>query len=111
ARLDLGDELLRAVVLDLGLVMDVRLARRFEEGRIEDLFLDDGVRLERSANLGREILLLLVGACFLALLEPLLDLPMIRFQERDCVLAPAVAAARRSPSAARFAVRRAAARL
>ena len=73
-------------MLDLGLVMQILVLGRLEKRRVEDLFLDGGVHLERIADVGRELELAVVGARFLELLEPLLDLAVIRLQQRNRVL-------------------------
>ena len=75
-------------MLDLGLVMQILVLGRLDERRIEDLFLDRRVHRQRIADLGRELeLALIVVACLLELLEPLLHLAVIRLQQRDRVLA------------------------
>ncbi len=92
--LDLGDELLRGVVLDLGLVVRVRVVGRLEEGGIEDLFLDERVDLERAADVVGELRLAFLLARLLELGEPLLDLPVVGLEEGDRILC------RRSPALA-----------
>jgi hypothetical protein len=85
-RLDLGDQFLRAFVLDLGLVMRVLVVGRVEKRRIENLFLDGGVDGERVADAGGQVLLALVIARLLELLEPLFDLAVIRLEQCNRVL-------------------------
>ena len=80
---DDGDELLGAVVLDLGLVVRVLVFRRGEERRVEDFLLDRRVRPERPADLRSKGLLAAGEPRFLEFLEPLLDLAMVGLQQRD----------------------------
>ena len=80
-------------MLDLGLVMQILVIGGLEKRRIEDLFLDGGVHLERVADVGRELELAAIGARFFKLLEPVLDLAVIRLQQRNRVLRRSAAAA------------------
>src|SRR6185437_6721531 len=81
---ELGDQHLRAVVLDIGLVDRVVLHLP-GAGRIEDLLLDDRVDAELGADLLDQRLLALGAARLLDFLEEVLDLSMVRLQERDRV--------------------------
>ena len=85
-RVDLRNQLLRAVMLDLGLVMQILVIGGLEKRRVEDLFLDGGMHLECVADVGRELELAAIGARLFELLEPLLDLAVIRLQQRNRVL-------------------------
>ena len=80
---DLGDEILGPSVLDLGLVMNVDVIGRLEEGGIENLLLDGGVNLQRITNLCRQFLFTFAVTRFLELLEPILDLPVVRLEKRN----------------------------
>ena len=79
------DQILGAVVLDLRLVVNVDVVRGLEKGGVENLFLDGGVNLQCLTDLRREFLLAFVVARLLELLEPFLDLAVIRLEKRDCI--------------------------
>src|SRR4051794_9867708 len=64
-------------------MMNVFFLGRGEERGIEDLLFDLRVHFQGHADLLREIGLLRVRARFLELLEPVLDLAVIRLQELD----------------------------
>jgi len=96
--LDFGNELLCAVVFDLGLVMDLEVLGGGKESRIENLFLDHRVNLERIADLGGEHLLALVVPCLLELREQRFRLAMVFLEQCDRVLlSRGAAGARRGP--------------
>ena len=61
--------------------MDLRVLRRFEERRIEDLFLDRRVRSQGETDLLRELALAVLGARALEIRRTALDLAMIGFQQ------------------------------
>jgi hypothetical protein len=80
----LGDQLLRTRVLDYRLVVHILVLGCLKKGGIEDLLLDDGVHGERLADTRSELLLFRL-ARFFKFREPVLDLPMIRLEQGDCV--------------------------
>ena len=73
-------------MLDFRFVMQIFVFGGLEKRRVEDLFLDGGVHLECVADVGRELEFAAVGARFFKLLEPVLDLAVIRLQQRNRVL-------------------------
>jgi hypothetical protein len=58
-----------------------------EEGGVEDLLFDGRVHFQRVADFFREVELAFIVARLLELLEPLLDLAVVRLQQRDGVVA------------------------
>src|SRR5688572_7038052 len=84
--LDLQDEVFGACVLDFGLVMDLLIACCFEKCGVENLLLD--LRMDPQGLTDRfgELGLLPRHPRLLELLEPALDLTMIRLQEGDRIV-------------------------
>src|SRR5687767_6329388 len=93
--LNFGDQALRTLMLDLGLVVQRAVLGRGEEGGIEYFLLDRRVDLERLADLLGELAAARLAFGALELLEPALDFAMIGLQQRDRVLRCAAAAAGR----------------
>jgi len=85
-RVNLCNQIFRTVMLDLGFVMQILVIGGLEKRRIEDFFLDGGVHLECVADIGRELEFAAIGARLFELLEPLLDLAVIRLQQCNRVL-------------------------
>src|SRR5262249_20228265 len=80
-RLDLLDEFLGARVFDYRFVVQVLIAGGLDEGRIENLFLDLRVHLERGTDFPGKIGLARGAASLLELREPLRYLAMIRLEQ------------------------------
>jgi hypothetical protein len=74
--------------------MHVLFVRRGEERRIEDLFLDRRVYLQRIADFTAELFLAGNAARALELRKPAFHLPMIGFQQGNRVLAGTALAGR-----------------
>ena len=82
-------------MFDIGFIHHVFFDADFAAGGIEDLFLDLRMHFERGADLIGELLLLAAALGFLEFFEPIFDLAVIGFQQRDRVgrgFAPAGAA-------------------
>ncbi len=73
-------------MLDLSLVVNVLIIRRFEEGGVKDLVLDLCMDLERLTDLPCEGLLAAGGVSAFELFEPCLYLTVVRLQKRDGVV-------------------------
>ncbi|MEI9965274.1 MAG: hypothetical protein WDM92_11845 [Caulobacteraceae bacterium] len=79
--LDLGDQVLGALVLDHGLLDQVGLVDGLLGGRVEQLLLDLHVDLQRQADLAGDLLLGVVVLGVLEGLEQRLDLAVLLFEE------------------------------
>ena len=84
-RLDFGDQELGGVMLDIAFLELVLLDRAFA-CRIEDRLFDIGMDGQLEADLVRQLLLASVALGAFEFLEQLLDVTMILFEKRDCVL-------------------------
>ena len=92
--LDLTHQLLDIAVLDIGLVQRIIGIRRGTQRRIKNLLFDLHVDAQRLADGLRGLLYAFVVFAlflFLELIEKLLDLRMIRFQQIECGLTPCAA--------------------
>src|SRR5690606_12602297 len=92
-------------VLDRSLVMNLGVLGGLEEGRIENLLLDLRMHSQCLADVARQLLLFRVGAGLLELFEPLLDLAMVRLEQRDRIRLRTACGLARGAVAARGAAR------
>ena len=79
------NEVLGAGMLDLRLVMRVFVPSRLQKGGVKDLRFNLGMNRQCLADFLGQFGLLRVFACLLERLKPVLHLPVVGFEKRNCI--------------------------